>query len=54
MTFNNKDNFAEEDNRLARQACTDRDAFAELYRRHVTRVYRYFLATPGTRTTRKT
>jgi len=32
---------------LARQACVSVDAFAELYRRHVTRVYRYHLAHTG-------
>ena len=33
-----------EDLRLARQARADAEAFAELYRRHVTRVYRYHIA----------
>jgi DNA-directed RNA polymerase specialized sigma24 family protein len=32
---------------LARQAITDVDAFAELYRRHLTRVYRYHIAHVG-------
>jgi len=32
---------------LARQAITDIDAFAELYRRHLTRVYRYHMAHIG-------
>jgi len=32
---------------LARQARTDAEAFAELYRRHVTRVYRYHMAHTG-------
>src|SRR6266498_6075500 len=32
---------------LARQAITDADAFAELYRRHLTRVYRYHIAHTG-------
>ena len=32
---------------LARQAITDVDAFAELYRRHLTRVYRYHIAHAG-------
>jgi RNA polymerase sigma-70 factor (ECF subfamily) len=32
---------------LARQAVTDVDAFAELYRRHLTRVYRYHIAHVG-------
>lgn len=32
---------------LAHQAITDVDAFAELYRRHLTRVYRYHLAHVG-------
>jgi RNA polymerase sigma-70 factor, ECF subfamily len=32
---------------LARDAVTDIDAFAELYRRHVTRVYRYHIAHVG-------
>ncbi len=32
---------------LARQATTDADAFAELYHRHITRVYRYHMAHTG-------
>ncbi len=32
---------------LAQQAITDVDAFAELYRRHMTRVYRYHIAHVG-------
>ena len=32
---------------LARQAITDIDAFAELYRRHLDRVYRYHIANTG-------
>jgi RNA polymerase sigma-70 factor (ECF subfamily) len=32
---------------LARQAVTDAEAFAELYRRHVTDVYRYHMAHTG-------
>lgn len=32
---------------LAREALTDADAFAELYRRHVTRVYRYHMVHTG-------
>src|SRR5574341_602728 len=32
---------------LARQATSSVDAFAELYRRHVTRVYRYHMAHTG-------
>lgn len=32
---------------LVRRAITDADAFAELYRRHVTRVYRYHMAHTG-------
>ena len=32
---------------LARQAISSTDAFAELYRRHVTRVYRYHIAHVG-------
>ena len=32
---------------LARQAYTNAEAFAELYRRHVTRVYRYHIAYSG-------
>jgi RNA polymerase sigma-70 factor (ECF subfamily) len=35
------------DDQLARQARTSAEAFAELYRRHVTRVYRYHLARTG-------
>ncbi|MBI3173872.1 MAG: RNA polymerase sigma factor [Chloroflexi bacterium] len=33
--------------RLARQAISSAEAFAELYRRHVTRVYRYHMAHTG-------
>ena len=33
--------------KLARQAVTDIDAFAELYRRHLDRVYRYHVAHTG-------
>jgi len=33
--------------KLARDAMADVDAFAELYRRHVTRVYRYHMAHTG-------
>lgn len=36
-----------DDLQIARQARTDADAFAELYRRHVTRVYRYHMAHIG-------
>jgi RNA polymerase sigma-70 factor (ECF subfamily) len=36
-----------DDSQLAAQARTDADAFAELYRRHVTRVYRYHMAHTG-------
>jgi len=36
-----------DDIQLARQAHTDADAFAELYRRHVTQVYRYHMAHTG-------
>lgn len=36
-----------DDARLAQQARTDAEAFAELYRRHVRRVYRYQLAHTG-------
>lgn len=36
-----------DDIQLAREALTDADAFAELYRRHVTRVYRYHMAHTG-------
>ena len=32
---------------LAQQAIQDMEAFAELYRRHVTRVYRYHIAHVG-------
>lgn len=32
---------------LAHRACTSADAFGELYRRHVTRVYRYHMAHTG-------
>lgn len=35
------------DEQLAQQARCDKAAFAELYRRHVTRVYRYHLARTG-------
>lgn len=36
-----------DETKLARQAITDIDAFAELYRRHLTRVYRYHIAHTG-------
>jgi len=36
-----------DDAHLAHQARTDTDAFAELYRRHVTSVYRYHMAQTG-------
>jgi RNA polymerase sigma-70 factor, ECF subfamily len=36
-----------DDSQLATQARTDAEAFAELYRRHVTRVYRYHMAHIG-------
>lgn len=36
-----------DDARLVRQARTDANAFAELYRRHLTSVYRYHLAHTG-------
>ncbi len=36
-----------DDSQLASQARTDAEAFAELYRRHVTRVYRYHMAHTG-------
>jgi RNA polymerase sigma-70 factor (ECF subfamily) len=36
-----------DDSQLAARARTDADAFAELYRRHVTRVYRYHLVHAG-------
>lgn len=36
-----------DDIQLARQAHTDAEAFAELYRRHVTQVYRYHMAHTG-------
>ena len=36
-----------DDASLARQACADAEAFAELYRRHVRSVYRYHLAHTG-------
>ena len=36
-----------EETDLARQAVTSVDAFAELYRRHMTRVYRYHMAHVG-------
>ncbi len=36
-----------DDSQLASQARTDAEAFAELYRRHVTRVYRYHIAHTG-------
>src|SRR5215213_1191730 len=32
---------------LAQRSATDADAFAELYQRHVTRVYRYHMAHVG-------
>ncbi len=36
-----------DDTQLASEARTDADAFAELYRRHITRVYRYHMAHTG-------
>jgi RNA polymerase sigma-70 factor (ECF subfamily) len=36
-----------DDKTLARDALTDRDAFAQLYRRHADRVYRYLLVRLG-------
>jgi DNA-directed RNA polymerase specialized sigma24 family protein len=36
-----------DDSQLATAARTDAEAFAELYRRHVTRVYRYQMAHTG-------
>ena len=36
-----------DDSQLATQARTEAEAFAELYRRHVTRVYRYHMAHTG-------
>ncbi len=36
-----------DDSQLASRACTDADAFAELYRRHITRVYRYHMVHTG-------
>src|SRR5512138_612198 len=36
-----------DDSKLASQARTDAEAFAELYRRHLTPVYRYHLARLG-------
>jgi RNA polymerase sigma-70 factor (ECF subfamily) len=38
---------ADEETRLVMQALTDANAFAELYRRNVTRVYRYHIAHCG-------
>ncbi|MFN8384815.1 MAG: RNA polymerase sigma factor [Anaerolineales bacterium] len=38
---------ATDDLALARNAVADKDAFAELYRRHSTRVYRYHIARTG-------
>ena len=38
---------ADEEIRLVRQSLTDANAFAELYRRHVPRVYRYQIANTG-------
>jgi RNA polymerase sigma-70 factor (ECF subfamily) len=38
---------ADEELRLARQSLTDANAFAELYRRNLTRVYRYHIAHCG-------
>ena len=36
-----------DENQLAREAISSVEAFAELYRRHVTRVYRYHIANTG-------
>ena len=38
---------ATDDLALARNALADEDAFAELYRQYVTRVYRYHMARTG-------
>jgi len=46
MTTQIKEQDIDETN-LAQQAITDVDAFAELYRRHLTRVYRYHVAHTG-------
>ncbi|HLO30056.1 MAG TPA: RNA polymerase sigma factor [Anaerolineales bacterium] len=37
----------QDETELARQAITDVDAFSELYRRHIMRVYRYHIAHTG-------
>ena len=36
-----------DDSQLAARACADAEAFAELYRRHLTRVFRYHMAGTG-------
>ncbi len=46
MTTHTKSPPADEVN-LAKEACTSAEAFGELYRRHVTRVYRYHMAHTG-------
>ena len=47
MTVSQTQYLSIEDARLAQQARTDPQAFAELYRRHVRSVYRYHLAHTG-------
>lgn len=47
MTIPKTEYHAMDDARLAQQARTDPQAFAELYRRHVRSIYRYHLAHTG-------
>jgi RNA polymerase sigma-70 factor (ECF subfamily) len=47
MTVSQTQYISMEDARLAKQARTDPQAFAELYRRHVRSIYRYHLAHTG-------
>ena len=47
MTISKAQDSSTDDARLAQQACSDPQAFAELYRRHVRSIYRYHLAHTG-------
>ena len=47
MTIPKAQDSSTDDARLAQQACSDPQAFAELYRRHVRSIYRYHLAHTG-------
>src|SRR5215212_1912806 len=47
MTVSQSQYASMDDAGLAQQSCTDPQAFAELYRRHVRSIYRYHLAHMG-------